>query len=217
MFRDWPGSSGLNCCHHWPDEAPPCICVWRQLLRTSSLGYFIMSILCKARRPKAPIPTFMSSVPAEGGGWQRRSSCLPSNFFPAKQSMMAQQQLSYNHLVLFRYALMPSTSRQSWAGGWGSGNWINLSHRGKMAPESFGYSINHLSFTCSLPLLCLIIYLSSFPSHVHVNAFWKDSCLNRYNIKSLELFNPHITEFCFVAVSQTLTVMTLLCGVQQSD
>lgn len=48
--------------------------------------------------------------------------CLPSSFIPGKQSMMAQQQLSYNHLVLFRYALMPSTSRQGWVWERGGGS-----------------------------------------------------------------------------------------------
>lgn len=110
-----------------------------------------------------------------GWGCTEWAPCLPSNFFPGKQSMMAQQQLSYNLLVLFRYALMPSTSRQGWVGkkGWecgSGGDWINLSHRGEMAPESFGYSINHLSFTCSFPLLRLIISLCSFPSCFHGNA-----------------------------------------------
>lgn len=42
--------------------------------------------------------------------------------------------------------------KRGWERG-GAADWINLSHGGGMAPESFGYSINHLSFTCCLPSL----------------------------------------------------------------
>lgn len=51
--------------------------------------------------------------------------------------------------------------------GMGGKNWINLIHKGRMAPESFGYSIKHLSFTLSLSLFVstLPCFSSSFLTH----------------------------------------------------
>lgn len=70
----------------------------------------------------------------------------------------------------------PLPDKAWWEGGWGGEgieNWINLSHQGRLAPESFGYSINHLSFTCSLPLLSLLLFFFfklTF-SCLHLNAW----------------------------------------------
>lgn len=86
-----------------PHKGQPCFCVLRQFL------LMLYAMICSS-------DIFFVYIVREG------APCLPSNFFPGQQSMMARQQLSYNHLVLFRYALMPSTSRQGWVWERGGGS-----------------------------------------------------------------------------------------------